>query len=160
MILQSPGPILLQLGPLSIHWYGVMIALGLVVAFLAADKLAERFDLEKEVLINCGLVAFLSGIIGARLYFVALSWDYFKEHLLQIPATWLGGLSIHGGMIGATIGSVLFCRLQKLPILRVCDLFAACVPIGQAVGRWGNFFNSELFGRPWESISFSSYSFR
>ncbi len=148
MTLQSPGAILFQLGPLTIRWYGFLIALGAVIACSAATRLAKRFGYDTEHVLNCVFWCFIGGIIGARLYYVALKYDYFLQHLNEIPATWLGGLSIHGGLIGATILGGLYCRKVKLPILPMADLISVCVPLAQAIGRWGNFFNSELFGRP------------
>jgi phosphatidylglycerol---prolipoprotein diacylglyceryl transferase len=145
---QSPGSILLQLGPLAIRWYGFLIALGAVIACSVATKLAKRFQFDLEHVLNCVFWCFIGGIIGARLYYVALKWEYFLQHLNEIPATWLGGLSIHGGLLGATICGAIYCRKVKLPILPMSDLISVCVPLAQAIGRWGNFFNSELFGRP------------
>ncbi len=125
-----------------------MFALGFASCAYAATKLGKQFGFQDEDVINCTLASFVAGIVGARLYFVALSWDHFQNHLLEIGATWLGGLSIHGGLIGATIGIAIFCRRNKLPFLSMIDLLSTVIPLGQAVGRWGNFFNSELFGGP------------
>ena len=148
MYFESPGSVLLKFGPVVIHWYGLMIALGCLSAITTAARLSKKFDFDQEKVINCALYAFLGGVIGARLYFVCLKADYFCRHLLEIPATWLGGLSIHGGFIGATIAGALYCRQQKLKFWSMCDLLATVMPLAQAIGRWGNFFNSELYGLP------------
>src|SRR5277367_4046528 len=148
MEFQSPGGIFLKFGPVTIRWYGVMIALGFICASVALSIRARKWGLESEKILNCALVAFISGIVGARLYFVALSWSYFSSHLGEIAATWNGGLSIHGGIIVGTAAAWLYCRREKLPFLKFADLGGAVVPLAQAIGRWGNFFNSELFGRP------------
>lgn len=130
------------------RWYGVMFALGFISVTITASRLGKKYGIKEEDIINCALINFVGGVIGARLYFVALKWDYFKDHLNQICATWLGGLSIHGGVAGALLTSVLYCRLNKLPFFAICDILAACMPLAQAIGRWGNFFNSELYGQP------------
>jgi len=144
----SPGSVLLKLGPVVIRWYGLMIALGCMSAVTTATRLSKIFEFDQEKVINCALYAFLGGVIGARIYYVCLKADYFATHLLEIPATWLGGLSIHGGLIGATVLGALYCRSEKLKFWSMCDLLATAMPLAQAIGRWGNFFNSELYGLP------------
>src|SRR5271170_7959867 len=148
MELHSPGSIFLQLGPLTIRWYGVMIALGFICASIAVSVRARQWGIDGEKVINCALITFMSGIVGARLYFVALSWDYFTKHLAEIFATWNGGLSIHGGIMFGTIAGFMYGRRVRLPLLKTADLFGAVTPLAQAIGRWGNFFNSELYGSP------------
>ncbi|HEY9733333.1 MAG TPA: prolipoprotein diacylglyceryl transferase [Drouetiella sp.] len=148
LVLQSPGSIFLQLGPFTIRWYGIMFALGFVCVLVTGTRLGKKFGFKDEDVINCALLNFVAGVIGARLYFVALKWDYFCHHLDQIGATWLGGLSIHGGVIGAMIATAIFCRRAGISFFSMCDVLAAAMPLAQAVGRWGNFFNSELFGQP------------
>lgn len=145
---QSPGPIFLKLGSFTIRWYGVMIALGFMLATLVASRLAKRWQLDSDRIVNLALIIFIGGIIGSRLYFVALTWSYFSGHLMEIIATWNGGLSIHGGIIGGIISGALYCKYSKLPFLRCADLFAITAPLAQSIGRWGNFFNSEAFGKP------------
>ena len=145
---QSPGSIFLKLGPVTIRWYGVMIALGFITASLALSRLAKKTGQNSESLINCAIVCFMGGISGARLYFVTLSWSYFQNHLGEICATWNGGLSIHGGIIGAVISGCIYAYIYKLPALQYADILTAVAPLGQAIGRWGNFFNSEAFGKP------------
>lgn len=153
MYLQSPGTEILKLGPLTIRWYGLMIALGFLAATYAATKLSKRWEIDPEKIVNLALVCFLSGIIGARLYFVALSWPHYSSHLSEIffsstEGFSIRGLSIHGGIFGAILAGLIYCRREKLPFFRSCDIIASCLPLGQAIGRWGNFFNSEAFGRP------------
>lgn len=148
VMFQSPGSIFFKLGPITIRWYGIMIALGFVAASIALSRLAKKVGLNSESLINCAIASFIGGIIGARLYFVSLSWGYFHNHLWEICATWNGGLSIHGGIIGAVIAGCVYAYLKKLPALQYADILTSVAPLGQAVGRWGNFFNSEAFGKP------------
>src|SRR5258707_92855 len=100
---QSPGSIIFQLGPLPIRWYGLMIALGFLSATYFAVKLAKKWGYDPDKIVNCCLLGFLGGVIGARLYFVALSIPVFIAHPLDIFETWKGGLSIHGGLIGGIL---------------------------------------------------------
>lgn len=125
-----------------------MIALGFLVATWAATFLARRRDIDPDKLINGCLVAFMCGIAGARLYYCALNWETFSQHPEQIVATWQGGLSIHGGMIGALLAGWVYCRYSKLAFTTAIDIVGCVVPLAQAIGRWGNFFNSEAFGKP------------
>jgi phosphatidylglycerol:prolipoprotein diacylglycerol transferase len=148
LVIQSPGSVFFQIGPVTLRFYGIMFALGFIAATFFATKLGRKLAIKEEDVINGALCSFVGGVIGARLYFVALKWDYFKTHWEQIGATWLGGLSIHGGIVGATIASFLFCQKARLPFLTLCDILASVAPLAQAIGRFGNFFNSELFGRP------------
>ena len=148
MIFSSPGSIFFKLGPITVRWYGIMIVSGFLVATFFAKKMALKRNLNDYELVNCALAAFLGGVAGARLYFVILSWPYFQDHLSEILAVWQGGLSIHGGIIGALICTIFYCKKTKLPILETCDIIAASTPLAQCIGRWGNFFNSEAFGKP------------
>ncbi|MDZ4833053.1 MAG: prolipoprotein diacylglyceryl transferase [Candidatus Melainabacteria bacterium] len=131
-----------------IRWYGAIIALGFVVASYFVIQKAKRWQLDVEEVTNLALIGFLGGIIGGRLYFVMLNWSSFWAQPSEIIAMWHGGMSIHGGIIGGFLTTVLYCRYAKLPVLRCLDLGACGLPIAQAIGRWGNFFNSEAFGRP------------
>jgi phosphatidylglycerol:prolipoprotein diacylglycerol transferase len=148
VILQSPGAVLKKLGPITVRWYGVMIALGFVCASFFAARLARRQNIDPEKITNLTLLCFIAGIIGSRLYFVALNWTSYINRPGDILATWQGGMSIHGGIIGGFIAFYLYCSFYKLPKRIVVDICATVLPLGQAVGRWGNFFNSEAFGTP------------
>ncbi|MCA0313353.1 MAG: prolipoprotein diacylglyceryl transferase [Candidatus Melainabacteria bacterium] len=148
MILESPGAILCQIGPFPVRYYGMMIGLGFVIALFFAGKLAKKMALSADTLVSLALYSFIFGIVGARLYYVLLSLGHFIHHPLQIFATWNGGLAIHGGIIGGVIAGCLYLRSKKLPILPYADVMGACIPLAQALGRWGNFFNSELYGLP------------
>lgn len=145
---QSPGPILFTLGPLTIRWYGLMIALGFVAATFFATRLTERLGLDSEKYVNAALLGFIGGILGARLYYVAVSWSYFSVHPQEILMTWKGGMSIHGGIIGGVLFGMLYLYYNKFPVLRGMDIAGVGLAIGQCIGRWGNFFNSEAFGLP------------
>ncbi|MBK7841491.1 MAG: Phosphatidylglycerol--prolipoprotein diacylglyceryl transferase [Cyanobacteriota bacterium erpe_2018_sw_39hr_WHONDRS-SW48-000098_B_bin.30] len=148
MYLASPGAIICQLGPLTIRYYGVMIALGFILALIAAAKLAKKLALNVDNLISLALWSFIAGILGARAYYVLLSLDNFAGNPAGMFAIWNGGLSIHGGIIGGIIAAYFYLRSQKLPFWPYADVMGAAIPLAQAVGRWGNFFNSEAYGLP------------
>lgn len=148
LVLQSPGAILCKLGPITVRWYGVLIALGFVCASFCATQLARKKGINTEQLTNLTLICFIAGIIGARLYFVALNWSSYINRPAEILATWQGGLSIHGGIIGGFIAGWLYANYHKMPKRIIADICGAIIPLGQAIGRWGNFFNSEAFGAP------------
>ncbi len=148
MTLTSPGAILFHYGLITIRWYGVMIALGFLTALKVAQFLGKKQKLNNEELVNTIFISFLGGIIGARLYYVAISLSYFTKHLNEILAIWQGGMSIHGGVIGGIIFGGYYCYRKKQPFLQFLDITGVVLPLGQAIGRWGNFFNQEAFGTP------------
>ncbi len=139
----------------SIHWYGVLIAVGFLLAVLYAYRRANEFRISKDGMTDVVLVCTLCAFVGARLYYVIFSEDraaYFSDPL-SILRIWEGGLAIYGGIIGAFVTALWMCKLRKVDILRMFDLAAPGFLIGQAIGRWGNFFNQEAFGTntdlPW-----------
>lgn len=115
---------------------------------MIASRVAKSRGIDPEQLTNFALVCFIAGIVGARLYFVALSWQDFLSRPQDIFATWQGGLSIHGGIIGGAIAGYAYAQYHKMPKRHMADLAAVILPLGQSIGRWGNFFNSEAFGVP------------
>jgi phosphatidylglycerol:prolipoprotein diacylglycerol transferase len=146
--MSSPGAIAFYIGPLPVRWYGILMALSIVVGLWLAYRQARREKLPADDLISIGQWSILAGLVGARLYEVAFNWDYYGEYPWKIPAVWEGGLAIHGGLIvGPLVGALLAWR-WRVPVLRGFDVAAPSLAIGQAIGRWGNFFNEEAFGRP------------
>lgn len=126
-----------------------MIALGFLTASWAATRLCKRRGIDTDSMLNGALVSFIGGILGARLYFVALNWRAFSTRPEEILATWLGGLSIHGGMLGGLLSGFAYAKLaKKPPFLHGIDIAGTILPLAQGIGRWGNFFNSEAFGKP------------
>lgn len=144
----SPGAVAIQVGPIAIRWYGLLIASAVLIGTLLAQWEARRRGEDPEPLINLGMVAIIAGLVGARLYYVLFNWGYYEGHPLKIIAVWEGGLAIHGGLIGGIgIGGILAWR-RRLPIFTYLDVVAPSIALGQAIGRWGNFFNEEAFGTP------------
>ncbi len=144
----SPGAIVFHVGPLAVRWYGLLIAAGVMLGTALAHREALRRGQDPDRLLNLIVVAVLSALIGARLYYVLFNWDYYASNLSKVFAIWEGGLAIHGGLIAGAGATLLYCRWAHLSPLVTTDIMAPGVAVGQAIGRWGNFFNQEAFGVP------------
>ncbi len=145
---RSPGAIAFQLGPLTIRWYGVLMAAAILIGFWLADREARRAGLPADKILNATQWAVIAGLVGARVYEVIFNWDYYGRHLSKIIAVWEGGLAIHGGLIAGILVGLWVARRDQLPLLPSLDIAAPSIAVGQAIGRWGNFFNEEAFGAP------------
>lgn len=145
---QSPGSILVKLGPLSIHWYGVLIGAGILLCYLYITAELKRRKIDAKYLDNLAFWTVLSGVVGARLYYVIFNLPYFSQSPLEIFQIWKGGLAIHGAFLGGALSVIICARRYKLPFLLYADAIAPSVLFAQALGRWGNFFNNEAFGTP------------
>ena len=144
----SPGAIAFELGPLQIRWYGILMATAILAGFWLAHRRAIAEGLPADQIIRAGQWGVVAGLVGARLYEVVFNWDYYGQFPSKIVAVWEGGLAMHGGLIvGPIVGALLAWR-WRLPVLRALDVIAPSMVLGQAIGRWGNFFNEEAFGRP------------
>ena len=139
-------PRTLELGPLSIHFYGIIIAIGLSLAVVYGMKRCREFGFSVDDLTDGVLCIVPFAILCARLYYCVFEWSSYKDNLISILYIWNGGLAIYGGVIGAAIGVIVFCRVKKIKVGAVLDLVAIGFLIGQSIGRWGNFFNREAFG--------------
>lgn len=143
----SPGPNL-AIGPLSIHWYGLLIASALLIGASLSQYLAKYRHVNPELLSDLVVWLVVGAIPGARLYYVLFQWDYYRQYPEQIIAIWKGGIAIHGAILGGLLATLVFARLRRVSFWQLADLVAPPLILGQAIGRWGNFFNSEAFGRP------------
>ncbi len=147
----SPGAIAINTPFCTIYWYGIILATAFLVGQIVVISIANKKYNDKNFTDNLYEIAFwtlLGGILGARLYYVLLSSHYYMMHPIEIIMFQQGGLSIHGGLIGGIISSFLYCKKHSIEFFKVADLYALGLPIAQAIGRWGNFFNSEAFGSP------------
>lgn len=142
----------------SVHWYGIIIAVGFTLAVLYGGRMAYKWKMSLDGMTDVLIWGTLLGIIGARLYYVAFEWDYYSVHLSEIPAIWNGGIAIYGGIIGALIGAAIGCKVGKINYLNLLDLGALGLLIGQGIGRWGNFFNQEAFGTNTDTALFRMWS--
>jgi phosphatidylglycerol:prolipoprotein diacylglycerol transferase len=137
-------------------WYGICVAVGIASVVAIACMRAKRHGITSEKALNIAMVCAVVGILCARLYYVIFNWSWYSEDLLRIFKLREGGLAIHGGLIGGLIAAVIMCRFINERVLNVADLFFAIIPLGQAIGRWGNFFNGEAHGietdLPWAVI--------
>lgn len=142
----------------EVHWYGIIIAFGFALAVLYGGRMAYKWKMSLDGMTDVLIWGTVFGIICARLYYVAFEWDYYSQHLNEIPAIWNGGIAIYGGIIGALIGAAIGCKVGKINFLNLLDLGALGLLIGQGIGRWGNFFNQEAFGVNTDTALFRMWS--
>jgi phosphatidylglycerol---prolipoprotein diacylglyceryl transferase len=137
-----------SIGPLNPRWYGLLIASAVLIGLALSQRLAKARQLSPDLVGDLLVWLIVGAIPGARLYYVLFQWSYYSQHPDQILAIWKGGIAIHGALIGGTLAAVLFSRIKHCSFWRLADIVAPSVILGQAIGRWGNFFNSEAFGSP------------
>lgn len=131
---------------ITIKFYGLIIAFGFILAALFGGRKAYVWKMSLDHMVDVLIYGIIGAVIGARLYYVVFQWDYYKNHLSSIFRIWEGGLAIYGGIIGGIIAAYFVCRKTGLPFLKLLDLIGMALPIGQGIGRWGNFTNQEAFG--------------
>ena len=142
----------IALGPLTIHFYGIIIATGLILAVVYACRRCKQFGITEDDLLDGVLWVTPFAILCARAYYCIFSWEQYAADPIRIFYIWEGGLAIYGGVLGAAIGVAVFCRIKKIKLPMLLDLVSLGFLIGQSIGRWGNFFNREAFGA--ETASF------
>jgi phosphatidylglycerol:prolipoprotein diacylglycerol transferase len=147
-------PNIIEIGPIKIRWYGLMYILGFLASYflISKQKKSKEIGLQGQVLQNLILYTAIGLVVGARLGYVVFyqftNYIYYLQNPLEIIAVWHGGMSFHGGLLGALLAGIFFCKRSKLPVLKVADILIVTAPVGLAFGRIGNFINGELFGRP------------
>ena len=146
--MRAPDPVAFSILGVDIRWYGILIAFAFMLAILIACRRAPKFGLESDTILDFALWLMPMSIIGARLYYVIFSWDQYSGDIKSILDIRSGGLAIHGGIIVGVVTALIFCKVKKVSMLDLCDLIFPEVALGQAIGRWGNFFNSEAHGGP------------
>ncbi|MCX6785812.1 MAG: prolipoprotein diacylglyceryl transferase [Candidatus Komeilibacteria bacterium] len=145
----SPAPILLDAGVFRIYWYGLIMAMAAGAGFMVFLKLAKTGALPKARIFDLGFYLIIWGIIGARLWHVLFyNSAYFLSNPLKIFKLWHGGLAIFGSIFAGCLVLFYFSKKSRISFWLLADLAAVALPLGQAIGRWGNYFNQELFGRP------------
>lgn len=140
------NPIFVSIGDVDIRWYSVLILVAAFMVLTLSQKEASRFKVKKEFMFNLLFWTLIAGIIGARLYYVVFNWDMFKANPMEILKVWNGGLAIHGGILAGLLAIIIYCKKYKVRIIRILDYIVVPLLLGQAIGRWGNFFNQEAFG--------------
>lgn len=142
-----------SIGDLPVYWYGILIALGFILAILYVSRRAREFGVDADRMLDVILGGAIGGIVGARAYYVILQWDYYGQNLSQIFNTRSGGMAIYGGLIGGVLIGLLMCKIRRVKFMPALDLVVGGFLIGQGIGRWGNFVNIEAFGAntslPW-----------
>lgn len=144
----SPGEEIFHLGSLRLKWYGLLIASAVLIGVNLSMRLAKQRKIDPELLADLAIWLVLGAIPAARIYYVAFQWQDYSQHLDRIVKIWEGGIAIYGAIIGGTIAAIIFAKLKQVSFWELADLVAPSVALGQAIGRWGNFFNSEAFGSP------------
>lgn len=141
-------PVAFNLGPLSVRWYGIIIAVGILLGYFVAQRALVKAGLHKDTLVDIIFYSALFGFIAARIYFVIFQWPYYAENPSEIIKIWHGGIAIHGGLIGGFIAGVIVCKVKNLNPFQIGDIVAPSIILAQGIGRWGNFMNYEAHGGP------------
>lgn len=140
------NPVLFSIGPITIYWYTIMILLAFLIGGTLAIKEANKWKITEDFMINLFFYLIPISIIGARLYYVLFNLEYYATNPISIFKIWEGGLAIHGGLIFGFIFLIIYCKKYKVNWVRLLDIVIVSLVLGQAIGRWGNFFNSEAHG--------------
>jgi phosphatidylglycerol:prolipoprotein diacylglycerol transferase len=146
--LTAVDPVAFRVFNFEIRWYGILIALALIIGIAVAYFIARYREQKADEIINFAPFAVIFGVIGARFLHVVVNWSYYSGHLSYIFAFRKGGLAIQGVMLGGILALLVFCKIRKLDFWLWADIVAPALLLGQAIGRWGNFFNQEAFGMP------------
>ena len=146
VLLSVIDPVAISIGPIKIYWYGIIIALAMLIGISLATKEAKKLGLEEDTMVDMALWAIPIGFIGARLYYVLFKWDYYIQNPSEIIAIWNGGIAIYGGLIAGGHAVYWFARRKKMTLTLLLDILAPSVLLAQSIGRWGNFINQEAHG--------------
>ncbi|MDI7743051.1 prolipoprotein diacylglyceryl transferase [Lysinibacillus fusiformis] len=147
-VLLAINPVAFSIGSIEVRWYGILIACGIVLAYFVAQREAVKRGLPEDFLADMLIWAIPISIICARIYYVSMKWEYYGANPEKIIQIWNGGIAIHGALIGAVITAYIFSRKKGISFLKVADIVAPSLLIGQMIGRWGNFMNQEAYGGP------------
>lgn len=143
-----PQPIIFNFGIVKIYWYGIFIVLGILAGLFVVLKLAKKNKIDSEEVYNLGFYLIIFSLIGARVYAIFLDLPYYLKNPAEIIAVWHGGLAIHGAIIGGVLTLLFYSYKKRQQFWLWADIIAPAIALGQAIGRWGNYFNQELFGTP------------
>ena len=141
-------PIAFAIGPLTVHWYGIILGTAALVGLWLAVREGKRFGIVPDFFMDLLLIGVPSSVIAARLYYVAFRWQDYKDNPIDIIKIWEGGIAIYGALIGALLAGFLYIRHKGYSFWRIADICAPSLIVGQAIGRWGNFVNQEAYGSP------------
>lgn len=141
-----PDRVAFTLGPLTVYWYGVLITSAVVIGYLLARREQRRVGLPQDTMLDIFFYIVPLAVVCARVYYVVFSWDSFRDNPLDVFKITKGGIAIYGAVLGGILGAFIFSRRRRLPMSRLMDMLTPSLVLGQAIGRWGNFFNQEAFG--------------
>lgn len=157
------NPVAFKIGDFEVYWYGILIAVALVLCIALALKQAKKHNFPDTLIYDTMLVTIPCAIVGARAYYVAFNWNTYAGNIKSILDTRSGGLAVYGGIIACLLGLMIMCAIRKIPFTSLVDYCIVYLPLGQAIGRWGNFFNQEAFGTtttaPWGMWSESTRTY-
>jgi phosphatidylglycerol:prolipoprotein diacylglycerol transferase len=146
--MQSLDPIAFELGPIAVHWYGIIMGTAVFFGLWLAMREAKKQGLNPDLFVDLVMWGVPISILGARIYYVIFEWENYRNNPGDIIAVWEGGLAIHGALIAATLTGIVFARVKKISFWQLADIAAPSIILGQAIGRWGNFMNQEAHGGP------------
>ncbi len=141
------NPVLFNLGIIEIKWYSFLLLISVFVGIMWLIHESKKFSYPKDFIFNMAFWALIFGFLGARIYYVLFNWNIYIHNPISILEIWEGGLAIHGGLIFGTLAIYFYCKKYNVRFLKIIDMAVPCVLLGQAIGRWGNFFNMEAHGR-------------
>lgn len=140
------NPVAFSLGPITVRWYGLLIATAMLIAAIGGCKMMRKAGINEDDFLTIFMVTIVAAILGARAYYVIFELPYYIQHPDEIIAIWHGGLAVHGGLLAGVTSIYLGCRHYKISFWQFTDIMAPFMILGQAIGRWGNFFNQEAYG--------------
>lgn len=148
VLLGEINPIAISAGPITVYWYGIIIAAAMFVAIYLTTREGNKRGLAEDTIIDTSLWAIPIGFIGARLYYVLFELDYYLQYPTEIIAIWNGGIAIYGGLIAGGLTVYIYTKKKEIPLALLLDVLAPSVLLAQSIGRWGNFMNQEAHGGP------------
>lgn len=140
------NPVIFNIGNFELRWYSVLIAIAVIIGYVLIINESRRFKIKKEFMFNMMFWTLIFAIIGARLYYVVFNLEYYRTNILEIFQIWKGGLAIHGALLFGAITIIIYCKKYEVRVGKILDIIVPALLLGQAIGRWGNFFNSEAYG--------------
>ena len=146
------NPIAFSLGKVNVYWYGILITFAIILGLVLAHRRDGKYGIRYADIEDFVIWAIPISVIFARIYYVIFSWNSYKDDFSSVFKIWNGGLAIYGGIIGAVLTAIIYCKVKKIKLLDVLDYCVPFLALGQAIGRWGNFFNREAYGSPTNSF--------
>jgi|SRR5574344_114009 phosphatidylglycerol:prolipoprotein diacylglycerol transferase len=140
------NPIIVSIGNFDLRWYSVLMLIAVIIGIYLIEREAIRFNVKKDFMFNMAFWAIIFGFLGARIYYVIFNFSSYSDNLIDIFKIWNGGLAIHGGIIAALLTIIVYCKKYNVRVIRYLDFIVVPLLLSQAIGRWGNFFNSEAHG--------------